>query len=64
MFVNILIITLTIVAVLATLMFSIWTYIDTKRKYSHEQFIEERKQDHIDAREHFRKRTSLGKKND
>lgn len=64
MFIDILISTLTIVVVLATVIFFGWTYIDTKRRYSHEVFIEERKQDHKDARSRFKRRSSLGKKHD
>lgn len=33
---------ITILAVLATAVFSIWTYVDTNRKYSHQEFIESR----------------------
>lgn len=64
MFIDTVISTLTIVAVLSTVIFFVWTYIDTKRKYSHEKFIEERKQDHKDARNRFNRRSSLGKKHD
>lgn len=64
MLADILISVITFIAVIATIIFSAWTYIDTKRKYSHQQFLEERKKDHKEARERFKKRTMLGKRND
>lgn len=64
MLVDFLIGVLSFIAIAATLAFSVWTYIDTKRKYSHEKFSERRKQEHKEARERFKKRTKLGKRND
>jgi len=62
MLANVLISGITFIAVIATLIFSVWTYIDTKRKYSHDQFIQEREQKRKEADERFKKRTRLGRK--
>ncbi|EKO3388749.1 hypothetical protein OMA37_000512 [Vibrio fluvialis] len=52
---------LTFIAVIATLIFSVWTFVDTKRRYSHQQFLKNIEQDRIEADKRFKKRTRLGK---
>ncbi|MEZ8657723.1 hypothetical protein AB6D68_01275 [Vibrio cyclitrophicus] len=50
------------IVVVATLIFAAWTYIDTKRKYSHQEFIADTKQKKQEAHKRFKERTRLGKR--
>lgn len=40
---------------------AIWSFFDTKRKYSYEQFAEERKKKREDADKRFKERSRVGK---
>ncbi len=51
----------TILAILATAIFSIWTYVDTNRKYSIQDFTESRKIKNLEAEKRFKDKTRLGK---
>ncbi|MDD9154578.1 hypothetical protein PVK64_00050 [Aliivibrio sp. S4TY2] len=61
MLANIIISGITFIAIIAVIIFSVWSIIDTRRKYSYQTFIQERQQEHNDAKERFKKRTRLGK---
>ncbi|CDT91357.1 hypothetical protein VDIAB_230056 [Vibrio diabolicus] len=52
---------ITILAIIATAIFSIWTYVDTNRKYSMEDFTESRKIKNLEAENRFKDKTRLGK---
>lgn len=56
---NLLIIILSIVIGIAGLAVTIWSFIDTKRLRSHQQFLEERKQKRKEAEERFKSRTRI-----
>ncbi|OCH13783.1 hypothetical protein A6E05_05610 [Aliivibrio sp. 1S165] len=59
---NIIISGITLFAVLAGLGIAIWSYLDTRRKFSHNEFIEDRKQQRKEAQERFKDKTRLGKR--
>lgn len=56
------IIALTIISSIAGLIFAAWSYIDTNRMRSHQEFLVETKQKSKEARERFKERTRLGKR--
>lgn len=56
------IIALSIIFALAGFVVATWSYIDTKRKFSHQQFLIEREIKIKEAVERFKERTRLGKK--
>lgn len=49
------------IAIVSTAIFCIWTIIDTKRKYSMNEFNESRQARSTKAKEHFKDKTRLGK---
>ncbi|NOH95327.1 hypothetical protein [Vibrio sp. 99-70-13A1] len=53
---------ITFIVVVATLIFAVWTYIDTKRQYSHQEFIADTTQKKQEAHKRFKERTRLGKR--
>jgi hypothetical protein len=55
---------LTIIFSLAGFAVAAWSYTDTKRKFSHQQFLSDREIKRKEADERFNERTRLGKKND
>lgn len=57
MLASILINVVTIIAVISTLIFAIFTIVDTRRKYSHQSFIASRDAKKIEAKERFKNRT-------
>ncbi|EGR1568043.1 hypothetical protein D6L37_16415 [Vibrio parahaemolyticus] len=58
---SILINVITMIAIVSTAIFCIWTIIDTKRKYSMNEFNESRQARSTKAKEHFKDKTRLGK---
>nr|PMF43162.1 hypothetical protein BCV14_19925 [Vibrio cyclitrophicus] len=58
---NILINAITIIAVASTVIFSVWTFIDTKRKYSMNAFNESKKSRSDKSLERYKEKTRLGK---
>ncbi|ROO49144.1 hypothetical protein EDB56_11366 [Vibrio crassostreae] len=62
MLIDILISGITFIAITSTLIFSAWTYIDTRRKYSLHEFFANTKQKRKEARERFKERTRLEKR--
>lgn len=58
---NLLVQAITFFAVVATIVFTIWTYIDTRRKYSTQEFIKTRKFKYKKAEKRFKNKTRLGK---
>ncbi len=52
--ISLLIYGITILAVLATAIFSIWTYVDTSRKFSQQEFIQSRAEKLTTSIEHFK----------
>ncbi|HHX8572455.1 TPA: hypothetical protein ACVO35_001385 [Vibrio alginolyticus] len=61
---NIIVVALTIISAIAGLIVAAWSYIDTQRVRSHQEFISERKEKRQEARERFKERTRLGKRHD
>lgn len=61
MLASILIYGLTAIAVIATLIFAIWTFVDTRRKYSHQNFLISRHAKQLKAEERFKNKTRLRK---
>lgn len=59
---NTIIVVLTLIFSIAGLIVAAWSYSDTKRKYSHQKFLIEIKQDRKEANKHFKERTRLGKR--
>jgi hypothetical protein len=53
MLINTVIIIFTVFIVSITLLFSIWTYVDTRVKYNHERFILDRENKRKKAKERF-----------
>ncbi len=58
---NLLVSTITILSVCATVVFSVWTIVDTRRKYSHQDFVERRTTKKEEAEKRFKNKTRLGK---
>lgn len=58
---NLLVSTITILAVFATVVFSIWTIVDTHRKYSLQDFVERKSTKKEEAEKRFKNKTRLGK---
>ncbi|OCH05912.1 hypothetical protein A6D98_05970 [Aliivibrio fischeri] len=53
---------ITFIATLTGLGIAVWSYLDTRRKFSHKEFIEDREQQRKKAEKRFKERTRLGKK--
>ncbi|EJN6829096.1 hypothetical protein Q6U54_000721 [Vibrio vulnificus] len=61
---NTIVIILTVFSAIAGLIVAAWSYIDTQRVLSHRKFLVEREEEHHQARNRFKERTRLGKKDD
>ncbi|MFA0053890.1 hypothetical protein [Vibrio echinoideorum] len=59
---NIIITALTLIFSIAGLVVAAWSYSDTKRKYSHQEYLNEIEQDNKEADKRFKERTRLGKR--
>ncbi len=58
---SILVNAIAVIAVVLTAAFSLWTFIDTKRKYSMSAFNESKKNRLDEARKRYKEKTRLGK---
>lgn len=61
---NIIVVALTIISAIAGLIVAAWSYIDTQRVRSRQEFISERAEKHKEARERFKERSRLTKRHD
>lgn len=61
---NIIIVSLTIISTVLGLIVAAWSYIDTQRVRSQQEFISKRKEKRQEAKVRFKERTRLGKKHD
>lgn len=61
---NIIVIILTFIFTVLGLVVATWSYIDTKRILSQQEFISDREKKRQEAKERFKSRTRLGKKHD
>ncbi|EPW7001992.1 hypothetical protein ACWO06_001020 [Vibrio parahaemolyticus] len=59
---DIIVSSLTIIAAVTGIGIAIWSYLDTKRRYSHQEFLKEIEQNNKDADKRFKERTRLGKR--
>ncbi|MDH5938059.1 hypothetical protein L8R84_18235 [Vibrio splendidus] len=56
------IIALTIITSIAGIIIAAWSYVDTHRIQSHQEFLIQRKIEHKEAQERFKEGTRLGKR--
>ncbi|NRF60932.1 hypothetical protein [Vibrio coralliilyticus] len=59
---DIIVSSLTIIASIIGVGIAIWSYVDTKRRYTHQEFLKQIDQDNKEADIRFQKRTRLGKR--